>query len=102
MAKFDIIAAVEDHGFKPCREYVCESGFRYVMYTKQYKKEERVVWHGLCEIVFVADLTFGFNKSGELLDVTAQFSNGKVKSYEPNKRAFNAIRDTVQYNGYEF
>lgn len=102
MAKFDIIAAVEDKGFTACKEYVCESGFKYITYTKQYKKEAMVAWHGLCEITFVADLTFGFNKAGELFDVTAQFSNGKVKSYEPNKRAYNAIRDTVQYNGYEF
>lgn len=102
MAKFDIVAAVEGKGFKACREHVCESGFKYVTYTKQYKREAMVAWHGLCEIAFVADLTFGFNKAGELVDVTAQFSNGKVKSYEPNKRAYNAIRDTVQYNGYEF
>lgn len=99
--KFDIVKAVEDHGFRPCREYVCESGFKYVMYTKQYKKEAMVAWHGLCEIVFVADIIFGFNKSGELFDVTAQFSNGKVKSYKPGKRAYNAIRDTVKYNGFE-
>ena len=102
MAKFDIIAEVEGHGFKACKEHETESGFRYVMYTKQYKKETMVAWHGICETVFVADLIFGFNKSGELFDVTAQFSNGKVKSYKPGKSAYNAIRDTVQYNGFEF
>ena len=102
MAKFDIIAEVEGHGFKACKEHETESGFKYVMYTKQYKKEAVVAWHGLCEIVFDAYLVFGFNKSGELFNVTAQYSNGKTKDYEPGKRAFNAIRDTVQYNGFEF
>lgn len=101
MKDFNIIEQLKGDGFKACREHVNDGGFKYVVYTKEYRKETNVVWYGKSTIVFVADVTACYNKSGELVDITAQFSNGKVKSYKPGKQAYNAIRDTIKYNGFE-
>lgn len=96
--KFDITEALKDNGFEETYDGA-EQGYVGYTYTKHYSKTNSNPLQGEWEVTFDVDvkMLFGFGNTY----IRAYFSNGKVKDYKSAKRAYNAIRDTVMYNGFE-
>ncbi len=89
--KFDLITALLSDGFQLTKKdseqfYIGET------YEKHYSDGS--------DYSFDASVTVVFS-CGRVMGVGAKFSNGKFRQYQYNKRAYNAIRDTIKNNGFE-
>lgn len=100
MKKFDLIEALKDKGFEV--DYKMLAGDRLqVRLIKEYRVSERINDWGILDTDFWADIKVSLDPNGVPELVTADFSNGKHQHYSYNKRTYNAIRETVKYNGFE-
>lgn len=97
---FDLIDALIADGFERT-EYARRNGYKQTKLAKHYEKQTTLAWYGKTVSRFDVEVWFTYYH-GEVCRVHVEYSNGKVKDHAYNKRAYNAIRDTVQYNGYEF
>lgn len=102
MTKFDLENELIAAAFKMTDEHVAEWDRRYMFrtYTKEFVKGLDVAWYGYSECHFIVDVQVLYFK-GNPQAVTASYSNGKVKEHGYDKRAYNAIRDTVKNNGFD-
>lgn len=102
MAKFDLENALIADGFAMTNEHTSQWDKRYMFrtYTKEFVKILEVAWYGQNEYHFIADVQVTYF-NGKPIDVVASYSNGKVKEYAYDKRAYNAIRDTIKNNGFD-
>ena len=101
-SNFDLENELIAAGFVKSNENVpqCDRRFMYRTWTKEYVTTWSVAWYGQTEHHFIVDVrvTYFNNKP---LGVTASLSNGKVRDYGYDKRAYNAIRDTIKNNGFD-
>ena len=100
MKKFDLIEALKDKGFEADYKAL-ECGRIQVRLIKEYRVSERINDWGVLDTDFWADIKVRLDPNGAPELVTADFSNGKHQHYACNRRTYNAIRDTVKYNGFE-
>ena len=105
-SKFNLVEALESNGFvHSCDRTATDdiNGTEYVTkrYTRRFEKVAQVAWEGeqVISLTAVVDVLF---KNGKQELATAIYDFGKVKQHMPDKRAFNAIRDTVKFAGFEF
>lgn len=104
-AKFDLIGALLDNGFERGIDLTITDDANHTTYViESYRKDYERVWyvafHGESTYTFWAEVQV-VKKDGRPVDVRAYYSNGKVKSHDYGKRAFNAIKDTVNNHGFE-
>lgn len=98
---FDLIEALKSEGFT-CKFTFLDDGWTEAKLSKYYGKDERVNDWGYLNADFWVDVTISFEPyHGAPTCVCASYSNGKCKYHKYDKRAYNAIRDTVRYNGFE-
>lgn len=96
--KFDLYQELKELGF-----YEVDDEFGDVL-RKDYEKETEVVWHGTVTINYSVRAIF--NKDHKVVTVnyyqgSVQRKPHKTKTHLNEKRALNAIRDTVKHNGFE-
>lgn len=99
MKKFDLYEELLANGFVAVKNV----GSEYYHLEKHYEKEVEVCWYGKQEVHFDVEIYFNADHSC----VRAYYYNQsrtpfKVKSHLNDKRAFNAIKATVENNGYAF
>ncbi len=101
--KFDLVEALESAGYITTNRHTaeCDPRYTFLTLTKDYVKTSDVVWYGTTECHLIVDVQVVYFND-KPVDVVASNSYGKVKDYGYSKRAFNAIRDTVEYAGFEF
>lgn len=97
-AKFDIANALKAKGFEEERRGA-EQGFIGYEYSKKYNKICSNPLQGQWEVTF--EVTVNIVHHAGRKYIRACFSNGKVKDYTSDMRAYKAICDTVKYNGFE-
>lgn len=104
MAKFNLIDALTADGFETIEERDFCGGGDSLLMNRVFTREITLCWHPGETYVTSLEVTLRIDrfKSGEYCGVWATFSNGKSKYYGYDKRAYNAIRDTVKYAGYEY
>ena len=104
MTKFNLVEALEEKGFKPMEQTTYNGAFArtVTVYAKKYTKAEHLVGYGDTECAFEVEVTVVDSNDGKTPYVRAAYSNGKVKEHMADKRAYNAIKATVENNGYEF
>lgn len=95
--KFDLMEAMEQKGFERVENPYAKFGGTAEYYERKWGKDVEVVWGRGAEhfeMTVTAIVTRG--------NVRFIYSTGKVRDHALNKRAWNALRDTVEFNGYEF
>ena len=97
--QFDLAGALTEKGFEKVSE-IHEGKNVYITFSKSYEKEAELAWYGKDTVRFTATVSVALWDSGKGYSVLASFSNGKVKEYAYDKRAYNAIADTIKYNGF--
>ena len=97
--KFDLYEALKAEGF-----YEVHDEWGDVL-RKDYQKEVEVLWYGKQTDYFITRVRFNSDHSV----VQASYYNNSVpanafknKTHLNEKRAFNAIKATVENNGFEF
>ena len=103
-AKFDLMEVLKDKGFERIDNPMERFGSKAEWYQRTWSKDIEVAWYGVqhFELTVTAKYLPSFNGNSSLDDITFEYSSGKVKNHACNKRAWNALRDTVTYAGYEF
>lgn len=95
--KFDLYQELLNKGFENQ-----ESMFGFTL-TKSYEKEVEVAWHGKMKTTYKVQVVF--NEEKTVATVSYYKNNApkatKVKTHLNEKRAFNAIKETVKNAGYE-
>lgn len=101
MAKqFDLIDALKGYGFESDMREL-EGGYLQYHLTKTYRKEDRVNDFGILNEDFTVEVFVRLEPYYGIPEyVSAVYSNGKVKTHGYDRRALNAIRATVRYNGF--
>lgn len=99
MKKFDLYEELLTNGFAAVKDEYSE---KYHL-TKAYEKEVELCWYGKQKVHFDVEVYFNADHSC----VRAYYYNQsctpfKIKSHLNDKRAFNAIKATVENNGYVF
>ena len=99
MKNFDLYNELKANGF-----YEIHDEFGDVL-RKDYEKEVEVAWYGIQKSNFIVRVRFNGDHSVAQADyynssVPARAFKSKVHLNE--KRALNAIRQTVENNGFEF
>lgn len=98
MKKFDLYQELLNAGFK-----AQENPNQLV---KEYHKEVEVCWYGKQDSVIVAEVWFNEErttcKAYYYYDCIRRSRQFKEKVHLNEKRAFNAIRATVENKGFEF
>lgn len=94
--KFDLYQELTEKGFTEQ-----ESSFG-AMLVKSYEKEVEVAWHGKMKSTYRVEALFNQDKT----IATVSYFKGsmkadKVKTHLNEKRAFNAIRETIKNAGFE-
>jgi hypothetical protein len=101
---FDLIDALIESGFERgidrVMTYPTNGEYYTVVLRKSYSVDERVNDWGVLNDGFKVEVQVTYH-NGMNYGVRVFYSNGKVKDHAYNKRTFNAIRDTVRYNGFE-
>lgn len=99
--KFDAIAALtSQHGFELKSEKYGPDPARITL-TKGYEKTEDVAWHGPMRFAMTVRVLVG--RDGETLHVSYYAGDRRIKekTHLNDKRAYNAIRETLANNGFE-
>ena len=96
MAKFDTFEALKANGFNE------EKGaFGSIILRKEYSKEVEVAWQGTWTSRLTVELQFNPEKS---VIGAAYYDGGrspfKTKTHLNDKRAYNAIKQTVENKGF--
>lgn len=94
--KFDLYQELTNKGFAEQ-----ENSFS-TMLVKSYEKEVEVAWHGKMKATYRVEVLFNQDKS--VATVSYFKSSGradKVKTHLNEKRAFNAICETIKNAGFE-
>jgi len=101
MKKFNIIDELVAKGYED-DVVVYEGAFARENHTltKTYKADQRVNDFGILNRDFSVEVNVTTYDDGAVY-VWAMYSNGKTKQYTTEKRAYNAIAETVHYNGFE-
>lgn len=95
--KFNLMEALEEKGFERIENPMAAYGSTADFYERTWSKDIELVWGRSAEhfeMTVTAIVTRG--------NIRFIYSTGKVKDHALNKRAWNALRDTVTFNGYEF
>ena len=104
MAKFDLTNALIQAGFNHGIDRVMTDPkygeYRTVVLRKGYGEDVRVNDWGIIGDGFKVEVQVTYHND-KCYGVRVFYSNGKVKEHEYGKRAYNAIRDTVKYNGFD-
>jgi len=99
MKKFDLCEELATQGFVKTDAYML--GWEGV--TKHYEKEAEVVWYGKRKSTFDVEVFFNPDRSVAKVFYYNQSKTAfKVKTHMSDKRALNAIKATVENNGYAF
>ena len=95
--KFDLYQELLNKGFENQ-----ESMFGFTL-TKSYEKEVEVAWHGKMKTTYKVQVVFNEEKTVATVSYFKGSSKraDKVKNHMNEKRAFNAIRETIKNAGYE-
>lgn len=98
MKKFDLYEALKANGF-----YEIHDEFGDVL-RKDYEREDDVLWYGKMKFNFIARVRFNDDHSIAQVayydsDIPARAF--KEKTHLNEKRAYNAIRNTVKNHGFE-
>ena len=101
MAKFNLIEALEANGFQ--RNPFGEEDMGLVL-VKDYSKEVEVAWFGMQKSTISVEVYFNPEMTVCKAFYYQQGSRRafKEKTHLADKRAFNAIKNTVEYKGFEF
>jgi hypothetical protein len=95
--KFDLFKALRENGFV----FVDNTCL-----TKEYSKTVETVWNGKQEIKIFVEVFFDEEhetcKAYFYQDVICMNGLFKSKTYKANKRTFNAIKETIEWKGFEF
>lgn len=96
MKKFDLYEALLENGFEEVEDSIGRKSLH-----KHYEKEVEVCWYGKRLSTF--DVAVHFNSDRSYLCVYYYDSPAllKRKEHYNNKRAYNAIRDTLENKGYQ-
>ena len=97
--KFDLYETLKANGF-----YEVHDEFGDVL-RKDYEKQVEVLWYGIQTSYFIARIRFNADHSvvqASYYDDKIPARAFKTKTHLNEKRAFNAIKATVENNGYEF
>lgn len=102
--KFDLTTALIQAGFErgTDKETIdpAYGSYQTLVLRKSYSTDQRVNDFGILNRGFNVEVQVLYH-NGKCYGVTVLYGNGKVKSHAYDKRAYNAIRDTVKYNGFE-
>lgn len=99
MKKFDLHEELLANGFVKTDAYML--GWEGI--TKHYEKEIEVVWYGKRKSIFDVEVFFHPDHSVVKVFYYNQSKTAfKVRMHISDKRAFNAIKATVENNGYVF
>lgn len=95
--KFDLFKALRENGFT----FVDNTSL-----TKEYSKTVEIVWNGKQETKIFVGVFFDEEhescRAYFYQDVISQNGLFKTKTYKANKRAFNAIKETIEWKGFKF
>ena len=101
---FDLVNALIEAGFEHGIDRVitdpCYGDYQTVVLRKEYGVDDRVNDYGILNEGFKVEVQVTYH-NGRNYGVRVFYSNGKVKDHGYDKRAYNAIRDTLHYNGFE-
>lgn len=96
--KFDLYEALISAGFQ------AQENERHLV--KEYHKEVEVVWYGMQDSAIVAEVWFNEDhttcKAYYYYDRIAYSRQFKEKVHLSDRRAYNAIKATVENKGFEF
>ena len=95
--KFNLMEAMEQKGFERIENPYAKYGCTAEYYERTWGKDIELAWGRGAEH-FEMTVTAIVSRG----NVRFIYSTGKVKDHALNKRAWNALRDTVTFNGYEF
>lgn len=95
--KVTFVKLMSENGFTPTGDKTHEGG---TIYAREWRKVSQVAFYGERESTFriTASESYGY----PLIRI---FENGRpkdVRDYSSPKRAMNAIREIIQYAGYQF
>jgi len=94
--KFDLYQELTAQGFAEQ-----ENPFG-IMLVKSYEKEVEVAWHGKMKSTYRVEVLFNQDKTVATVSYfKTSMRADKVKGHLNEKRAFNAIRDTIKNAGFE-
>lgn len=99
MKKFDLFTALTEKGFT---ESTDEYG-RTVL-SNHYEAEADVAWYGKVTTYLYVDVYFNSDKTYATVNYTHNIGRApfKTKGHFNDKRAYNAIGQTVENNGFIF
>lgn len=100
---FDLMTALVQAGFKRGndKEIVdpVYGSYQTKVLRKSYGVEDRINDYGILNEGFEVEVQVTFHNN-RTYNVRVFYSNGKVKDHVYNKRAYNAIKDTLKYAGF--
>lgn len=99
---FDLMTALVQAGFERGidREVTdpATGSYQTVVLRKSYNTEDRINDYGILNEGFEVEVQITYHN--DKCYVRVFYSNGKVKDHAYNKRAYNAIKDTLKYAGF--
>ena len=98
--KFNLYEELKNKGYEVDTD---DARLGYEVLTKMYHKTDDVLWYG--KVNSKMSVSVMFNKDHTIAQVTYAdegFRVFKHKVHMADKRAYNAIADTVRNKGYEF
>lgn len=100
--KFNLKEALAAKGFSPIADPYGFSTYGQIV-EKVYEKQVEIAWYG--KVNSSLKVTVRFTPDDQA--ITVSYSQGyhepfKVKSHLANRRALNAISDTLAHNGFTF
>ena len=99
MAKFDLFKTLTEKGFTETAD-----NYGRIILTKSYEKEVEVVWYGKQTSRLYVDVYFNSDKTVAQVAYMHRFAEAtpfKTKTHLNDKRAYNAIAQTIENNGFE-
>lgn len=97
MKKFDLYKELENKGFAARKD---EYGFDVLV--KEFSKEVEIAWIGKEISVIRVEVRFNKEKTTATASYFSGYSRFKEKTHLNDKKAFNAIKATVEFKGFEF
>ena len=102
MAKFDLYNALQENGFQ-----VEDPENINCLVRKDFESEVEVLWYGKTKTTMAVEVWFNEDRTVcrayyYLDQPERRFSPFKVKTHLTDKKAFNAIKQTIENKSYEF
>lgn len=99
--KFNAVEAlINQHGYT-LKDVRVGSEIVHEYLTKTYEKTEDVVWHGPTRFEMTVEVLLSRDRETLRVNYFAGSTHLKKKTHLNDKRAYNAIRDTLANHGYQ-